>query len=252
MAGQATVDQIQHLFAYPFRDPQWKRKLLIIFALNIGGFLIPILPWLLLSGYLAKTFRGWIRDADDLKLPQWEDWNELFLLGLRMTVIFIVAFAPLFILFLLGYSAFMVPMIAIEFSQEAATGEALGPLLAPIFGMFAGMMLFGVSILFALGLGIVLPPAMGHAISEDKLSAAFRVREWWPILRANFAGYLLSYIFVLGTFFLLTYLLQVLYMTIILCWTFPFISAATSVYIGLIAAALFGQAYRVGAEKAAG
>ena len=40
MTTVATVDQIQYLFTFPFKDEEWKRKTLIAFLLAIGGFII--------------------------------------------------------------------------------------------------------------------------------------------------------------------------------------------------------------------
>jgi type III secretory pathway component EscS len=44
--------------------------------------------------------------------------------------------------------------------------------------------------------------------------------------------------------------MQFLYMTIILCLFVPFVAVAIGIYVSLVGAALFAQAYRVGWEQA--
>jgi hypothetical protein len=83
-------------------------------------------------------------------------------------------------------------------------------------------------------------------IAEDKFGAAFRVREWWPIFRANIGGYIITYVLLLGITLLLTYGMQLLYFSIVLCCTIPIFISLVSVYLGAVTGALFGQAYRVG------
>ena len=96
-----------------------------------------------------------------------------------------------------------------------------------------------------------IPPALSHVVARNQFSAAFRVKEWWPIFKANLGGYLISYILLMGTTFLLTFAFQMLYMTLVLCCTIPFVMSLISVYIGIFMGAIFGQAYRVGLQNQA-
>ena len=120
-----------------------------------------------------------------------------------------------------------------------------------MFGTFGGMCLMSLSTIFSLLIGLLIPPAIGHVIAQDQFSAAFRVREWWHIFKANLGGYLISYILMMGTFFLLTFAFQIIYMTIILCCLIPFVMSLISFYISIFMGAIFGQAYRVGKENLA-
>ena len=95
----------------------------------------------------------------------------------------------------------------------------------------------------------IFPVIAGHVIVNKQFAAAFRVGEWWAIFRANFAGFLLSFILIMGTTIFLSYGLQLLYATIILCCLIPILGAMLWVYMGVVGSALFGQAYRIGAEK---
>ncbi len=86
--------------------------------------------------------------------------------------------------------------------------------------------------------------ATAHAIKHDKLSAAFRVREWWALLRVNALGYFITWVIVTGLLGILYFVSMLLYSTILLCLFIPLIIAPGSFYVGLVGAALFGQTYR--------
>jgi hypothetical protein len=246
MTTVATVDQLQYLFTYPFKDAEWKRKLFIAFLLAIAGFVIPVIPWVFLAGYIGKIIGGAMRAERDLELPEWDEWGDLFIMGLRLFVLWFIVTLPIWLLFGVGYTFMFLPVV---FASLASNEESLALVLVPMFGTVGGMFFLGASIIFGLLIALILPPAAGHVINNEALGAVFRVREWWSIFRANFGGYLLSFILVIGTMMLGAYAFQVLYMTVVLCCLVPFLSAAYMVYLGVVSGALYGQAYRVGLEK---
>lgn len=249
MTTVATVDQIQYLFTYPFKDEQWKRKALIAFLLALAGFIIPIIPWIFLAGYMGKIVEGAITAEGDPPLPEWDDWGELFIIGFRLTALWFILILPVLFIFGLGYAFIFLPAI---FAPLASGNDAPVLLLLTLIGTFGGMASIGVSIFLGLLIALILPPVAGHVIHHQAFGAAFRVREWWAIFRANFGGYLLSYVLVMGAGMLGAYAFQLLYMTIVLCCLLPFLGALYMVYMGLVSGGLYGQAYRVGLEKTRG
>jgi hypothetical protein len=98
---------------------------------------------------------------------------------------------------------------------------------------------------------VILPVAAGHMIATHDFGAAFRVREWWPIFKANLAGFLIAYALLFGVAMALNLAMQVLYFTIILCCLVPFIMVGATMYLIVIGSVLFGQAYRIGVENLA-
>ena len=111
---------------------------------------------------------------------------------------------------------------------------------------------FGLAMVVGLVTGFVTPVAMMHTVAKDDFSAAFRVREWWPILRANLTGFLLSYVIVMGVWFAMTFVVQFLYLTIVLCCLVPFAFSVLIAYVLLVSNALFALAYRDGVANLSG
>lgn len=246
MAQQATVDQIQYLFTFPFNDPAWKRKFLIGFLLYMAGFIVPVIPWLLVTGYIAKIAKIGV-DGDEFYLPDWDDWGELLNLGFRWTAAGFIVLLPTLLLFVGGYFLFLSPIFGAMFAppsygDKVSATWSLMALLGPLGGMCA----FGLAMLVSLLTGFLFPPAIGHIVAEDRLEALVRVREWWAIFKANMGGYVISYLLIMGTAFLLMFVVQFAYLTIILCCLIPFLLSLISIYLGILIGALIGQTYRVG------
>lgn len=246
MTTVATVDQIQYLFTFPFKDEEWKRKILIAFLLAIAGFIIPFIPWIFLAGYVGQILGRAITAEEDPELPEWDDWGGFFIVGLRLFALWIIVALPILAIFGLGYAFMFFPAF---FASLSSNNDAPAFFLLTLVGTFGGMTSIGLSIFLGLLLALILPPVAGHVIHHQALGAALHVREWWSIFRANFSGYLLSFILVMGTALVATYTFQLLYMTIVLCCFVPFLAALYMVYIGVVSGALYGQAYRVGLNK---
>ena len=81
--------------------------------------------------------------------------------------------------------------------------------------------------------------------------AAFRIGEWWKVLRANLSGFLAALIVVLGVVYVLYIGFYALYMTIILCFLAPFVGMVIGFYTMVVSAAAIGDAYRAGVQKLA-
>ena len=86
--------------------------------------------------------------------------------------------------------------------------------------------------------------------ATDDFGAAFRLKEWWTIFKANVGGFMLAYLLVFAVSMVLNSILGFLYCTIILCCIVPFLTAPVTLYTVIISGALFGEAYREGVEKA--
>jgi hypothetical protein len=98
---------------------------------------------------------------------------------------------------------------------------------------------------------VIVPVAAGHVIATNQFGAAFRVREWWSIFRANLSGYLITYVLILGFWMALSFAIQILYFTVIFCCLLPFVMAFVMMYVMIIASVLFAQAYEAGVKKLA-
>jgi hypothetical protein len=241
----STFQGIQRLFTYPFEDADWKQKLLIASLTALVGAVIPlVVPLVFLAGYCEKIIRRIVQENGEPYLPEWDDWNALFVSGFKLFGAGFLYTLPVIVLFVGGYALMMVPAIAVEFMKYQ-------PMPFDWDGVFFGSMVggmgaFGLAMVLGLVTGFVSPVAMMHTVAKDDFSAAFRVREWWPILRANMTGFLLSYVIVMGVWFAATFVVQFLYLTIVLCCLVPFAFSVLAAYVMLVSSALFACAYRDG------
>jgi len=257
MSQSFTTANLQALLAYPFRDPEWKKKFLLGSLITVAGFIIPIVPFAFIYGYMAQIMRRIIVDKGEPFLPEWKEWEKLLVDGFKILGAILIYTFPLMIIFMIGYMLMVfVPMMmgipltaAAEYGQEAG-GAMLG--VMTVISVLGGVLLFGLGFLLSLAIGIVMPALIGHVVATDQFSAAFRLREWWAIFRANLRGFLLAYLIIWVISMALSSVYMVLYCTVILCCLMPFVMGPTTMYLLTIYGAIFGRAYREAVEKLAG
>lgn len=249
MTNSFTSDELTALAKFPFTDPRWQTKFLIGSLLTLAGYVIPIVPAIFLYGYAFQIMRRIIVDKGEPYLPEWDDWGKLFTDGLKLIGVGFVYSLPILVLMCGGYGlffAFNIGAAAVAADSEAVSSAVPALSLASMAIMFVSL---GLAMILALLLGLFLPVAIGHLVATDDFAAAFRVREWWPIFKANVAGYLVSYGLLLGFWMVLSFAIQILMFTVILCCLVPFILMFITMYLTVVGSILFGQAYRAGAEQ---
>jgi hypothetical protein len=244
---QAATTQLKPFFRFPFQDSQARSRFIAGSALMLGGFIVPIVPGIFAYGYILRILRS-SAEGEPPSMPAWDDWSSLFSLGLRGAVVNFVFLLPALCVFLLGFGTYFGTFFLVPLSEAAAgntndTGAFFALLMLGMAVMFFSMALG--SILFLLGT-VPLPASLTHFATNDRLGAAFRVREWWPILAANRLGYFISFVSVIGVLGIAYFAFFFLYSTLVLlCFAFLII-APISFYAMLVGAALFGDAYREG------
>jgi hypothetical protein len=241
MSSTFTSENLQKIIVFPFRDEKWKSK----FA--VGGLFIFasifIIPMFFIGGYIHEIMRRIIVDKREPSLPLWDDIGNYLQNGFKMWAVNFLFSSPAILLMLPYFIYFMSFPFMAEISEEAGIVAALG------FPITMGLMMLGS--LVSLVLSFLSITAISHMVAKGEFSAAFQIREWWPILRKNFGGYLLAFVVIMGTSWLAMFVLQILMFTIIFCFVFPFALAAFYIYFGAVAGALFAQAYNEGVEKLA-
>ncbi|MFQ5399633.1 MAG: DUF4013 domain-containing protein [Anaerolineae bacterium] len=244
------MNTLKRFFTFPFEGPDWPSRFLIGAGLLLAGFVIPILPAIIVLGYVLQVMRQAI-EGESLTLPPWEDWSRLAVDGLRLFLINLVFFLPGMIISFGGITAYFMASIALPLSLESAgPGSGMETALPFLFlAAFAAMFfsLFLGSLLLMLGV-IPLPAAVAHFAAQDRAAAAFHVSEWWPILRANKLGYFIDWVIIGGLFAIFYYGFLMAYYTLILCCFLPILTAPFAFYVSLVSAALFGHSYREGAD----
>ena len=248
MTTSFTSNDLQALVKFPFEDPQWKSKLGIGSLVMLSGFIIPVVPILFLYGYCAQIMRNIIVERKEPFLPEWDDWGELFIDGLKIFGITIIYSLPFILLMIMGYVVMFSTMMLPALTYNPDSGSNPGGFF-PVIGMVIFFGTFGAGMLLMLAISLVLPVTVGHTIATDEFAAAFRVHEWWAIFKANIAGFLIAYIILAGFWIALTVVLQIFYITIVLCCLVPFIIVIAYLYMIIIGSVMFGQAYRDGVDK---
>jgi len=255
MNKTSLLDGVQTTLSYAFKSPRWQSKIAIGAALSFANHVIPILPGILLTGYSAKIMRNMIEEDAEPSLPEWDDWGNLFILGFKVFAAAFVYMLPAIVFLIIGYIFMMFPAFLSPFliSSDSASNESLSLTFVVIemIGLFAGMFLFGIGFLLYIPLGFILPPALAHVAAKDSFAAAFRIKEWWAILRANLGGFVAALVVVSGIYLVVILIVEVFYFTIILCVLMPIALSISIAYISVVAAAAVADAYRVGAQNLA-
>jgi hypothetical protein len=251
MNNSFTTDELKALAKFPFEDPQWKTKFLIGCLIIFAGYIIPWLPMIFVYGYCAQIMYRIIVEKGTPYLPNWDNWGKLFIDGLKIFGASIIYSLPFLLIFFAGMGLFFASIISLEAAPREP--EAVSSIMAlfPVIGIMAWFGSFSLGMILALAVGVILPVAIAHMIATNEFAAAFRVREWWAIFRANWTGYLIAYVLILGFWMVLSFAMQILYFTIIFCCLVPFVMIFVVMYVMVIGSVLFAKTYRTGSEKLA-
>ena len=189
MQQNFTMNDLQTLLYFPFKDSNSRSRLLIASAVGLAGFIIPIVPWLFILGYAGAIMKQIIVDKQEPSMPDWKNWNEYISLGVKLFGVNIIYAIPAFIPMLFGYGAMMLPAFMDAFSRNPHTysnpDQFLGITMLFSFGGFA---LFGIGMLFSIIIWIFLPPALAHVVAKDSFAAGFQFprmvegfqgKYWW-------------------------------------------------------------------------
>jgi hypothetical protein len=232
---------LNHLLTFPVKDAEARKQFLIGTLVYLAAFIIPVIPVLLATGYMMRIMRQ-ILGGEQPRMIEWNEWGEMFVDGARLLFVRLVYMLPFFLLLcpLIGIN------IALPFILENAGNNAdwIIVLFPIVFGGF-----FLVFIPLMLILSVLLPAAEVHVTDKVEFAAAFRMREWWPIFRTNWSGFLLALAIAYGISFVLTILVQFAMFTIVLICVLPFILPGIAMYVSLVMYAAFAQAYKEGKER---
>lgn len=136
-------------FTYMLRQPGAAAKILI------GGllFLVPIIGWLWIGGYIVRTVRSVMAGSE--QLPEWTEWGDLAMLGLYVW---------------LGSLIYGIP------------GAVLGRLGVP------GAVL---SSFWGIAVAVVLPAAVMRFAAKGDLGAFFDFNEIFNFINRHLSNYII-------------------------------------------------------------
>ena len=170
-------------FTFVFEDEAWLTKILIMAAiLFLGVFfswlvLIPaIVAAALINGYMVEIIRNVLRGQLD-ELPEWDNWGDLIVDGLKVIVIQLVYALPAIIVGL---------CLSIAMTAAGNNGEGLVVFLSVIMSCLI--------LLWAIVVSILLPAATAIFAATNDLAAAFRFGEVFALVRNNLSTYLITFI----------------------------------------------------------
>lgn len=216
---------LQALLGFPFKDKQAVTKYLIAALFLVFGWLI--VPALFLEGWYMRVAKNVMVTKGLGSLPEWDNWGQMILDGLKLVAVVIIYYLPAFILFLISFTLTLVPVV----------------------GWVSGGILSWLTYLVAIALTIFVFPAILNMIDKGSFGAAFHFEEWWQNLKANFVGYLVVYLVVAGVTALLGLILQVVFSTVVLLCIVPIVILAVILYLNTIGFAVLGQVWVEGEEK---
>lgn len=246
MAEVTTLRGLKRFFTFPFEGAEWQKRFIIGAALIVVSFVIPVIPLIFVCGYVLQVMRRAIA-GQGLTLPEWEDWGKLGVDGLRYGVVGLAFMLPGFLVYFGGLGIYMLSSMLLPVSMQMMDHGRGGFAVIPLFFVVSMIILF-VSIFLGMILtflgAIPLPAALAHFVAKDQVGAAFRFREWWPLLWRNKMGYFIAWVLCGGLIGILYYGIMVLYSTMVLCLLIPVLSAPLLFYLALVCAAVFGETYR--------
>ena len=143
------------LITFPVKDERWVGKFAVGGLLSLCGMLIPLflIP---LSGYRLRVMRR-VLDEGTLSLPDWDDWGELILSGLKVWLVTIVYGLPLLVLVFGGYGM----MIAGAMLFPIGVGQESLLAMAGIGLALMGFVALGVGMILAFPVGFPHPCRAG-------------------------------------------------------------------------------------------
>lgn len=208
-------------FSFVTADEDWIKKLAIGAVIALVGILTFGLALIPLAGYgLAITRR--VTEGTEPVLPEWTNFGELIMDGLKMVAISIIWSLPIILLSVCVGGA------------AALLGDDNGTIPALISTLISC-----ISIPYSLLMALLLPASYGHLAYTDEFGAALNPVNAFKILRANLGGYVivgLVYVFLVP-------IITSIGALICLIGVFPAIA-----YTMALMGHLMGQAYKTAKE----
>lgn len=156
-------------FSFPFQDKNWLQKILIAGLI----MLIPIVGWFAVIGWALEITRRVVRQSPD-PLPDWVDFSNFIILGLKAGVILIIYILPIFIV--------AVPLFILQ--AAGSDFEGIVALLLLCFSCLA--------ILYSVLFAFILPVSFGILAETDDIGAAVNPRKNLAVFRLAPAAYILA------------------------------------------------------------
>ena len=174
-------------------DERWLEKLAIgVGIVLISSFLAPLLIGLLgffiVAGYAIRLLQN-VRDGQPRPLPEWNQWSEDFVRGLKIAIVTLIWALPLFVV--------VVPM---------GVGVALADSGREAAEIFGGLILFGslsLTVLYGLVVALLTPGFTIAFARDEEIRSGLQLTEIWQWTQQHLGQLLLIRIVYLAASFAL-------------------------------------------------
>ncbi|MBI3164285.1 MAG: DUF4013 domain-containing protein [Chloroflexi bacterium] len=235
---------LKQLFLFPIKDAESRRYFFIGCVVALAGFIIPVVPYLALFGYVARIAKQVFNNEEPRMIP-WDDWGGMIKDGLMMFGVRLVYSLPILVL--------SIPFICMGLSMPVIMENVNSSEVESTIAIISLAMTAFVCILvpLALPLAVIIPAAEMYAVDKNEFAAGMKFREWWAIFRANLGGFIAAFAIYYVVSMALTFAVQILFITIILACLVPILLPALTNYAVLIMYTTIAQAYQAGRQKLA-
>ncbi|MBB6646286.1 DUF4013 domain-containing protein [Halobellus ruber] len=210
---------------YPLDGESWVRTILIGGLLTVLSVLV--LPWFFLQGYYVRVLRGVTNGDPDL--PQFDDWVELLIDGVKLFVL------NVFVVIVLLAVQIAVAVLLGAGSLLAGDPSGVDPGAASGRLGLLGIVVFAVAVLL---LSYVVPAMFANFAREDSLVAAFDLST--VLSGALTREYLIAWVLVIAVSLVLGTIASVL--TLLLVGIFGLFYVQIATYY------LFGRGFAAGLD----
>ena len=133
------------------KDPDWIKKVLI------GGilFFVPIIGWLIVGGYYIRTIQR-VSSGIDTPLPEWGQWGDDLVRGLKLAGIMIIWLLPLWVISICAFALGVVDDTA---------------------GGFAGILLNCLGFIYSIAFYFIFPVLVGRFAANEQFNEAFQINQ---------------------------------------------------------------------------
>lgn len=174
-------------------DERWLEKLAIgVGIVLISSFLAPLLIGLLgffiVAGYAIRLLQN-VRDGQPRPLPEWNQWSEDFVRGLKIAIVTLIWALPIFVV--------IVPM---------GVGVALADSGREAAEIFGGLILFGslsLTVLYGLVVALLTPGFTIAFARDEEIRSGLQLTEIWQWTQQHLGQVLLIGIVYLAASFAL-------------------------------------------------
>jgi len=218
---------LNEALSYPTEDDDWTRPFLIGSGLILASFFVGLTVIPLYGYYLRVIDAG---RTGDRRLPEFDDWDELIVDGVKMFVVnFAYAGIPAFVFFFAGFLLF------VGFGLGAASESGAVIVLALLVG---GLVAVLAGVLWLVGT-VTAPAALAHMRAEGEFSAAFHLRTIFSLVATkDYLVALLLALFVGGTIAMVGGFLSIL-----------LVGIPVVLFGGVVTFHLYGQGYQRAREE---